>query len=807
MKKYLLLAVSILALAAVSCKKDGITSEGSEAISDLSVPDSFDWGTSRDVNFSISVSDSRFGNSLHVISVYAGDPDNGGELLSKGGATLTSAFNTRIYLPVMINEVYITKIAPDGSKVSHKVDITSTDVSLSIGESNVMKSMRKLSAVGFSTSAVAESSPSCASGTGVTTIRASVSNFKAQNGAVYSITASDIVVGLDWGHNGTLYVCGKNVRLVGGNINGLNIIITSTGSASIEGSHWGTTSSIKNFGSLTINADQWSTKVIGSLYNTGIITTNYLSAENGTVTNFGTITAAQTIWMNTGAVLNNYGTINALGQSKAENGGRISNSGTYNAKGELVVGASPSRLDNYGTFNVFQERLTMNSAGSIVNSGKLLAVNAHLEFGSTFVNDGELQVKSFNGTSGTFTNRCKLIVLTDFNLNGATMVNESFIDVKGNTTMNSNMTLSPKSMFRTANLLSSSQTVSGPPNGTEWALFRVTGTSADLVESAGGTFTGRVMYCDPKRSLSARHLLNSAKNGCDIYIAANECTEGYGVDPNPPLVDTDKDGVIDQEDQFPNDPTKAFKSYGVNYSEGGSTVAFEDRWPYQGDYDMNDVVISYRYEIVTNSENQVVTVDADFKLIATGGEYNNGAGIQFNIPKSNLVSISGATAEDNQDSLVVILFKNTREEQTNWNTSKATAAESKSYKVFFQVKNGPTLASFGLGRYNMFIWNNTPGFGRGYETHLPGQQPTKLANRSLFGTGDDNTTLAKPYYSKNGLVWALELPIANYAYPIENAEITRAYKWFADWARNGGKAAPLWYTDLTARNSAMIFSK
>jgi len=92
------------------------------------------------------------------------------------------------------------------------------------------------------------------------------------------------------------------------------------------------------------------------------------------------------------------------------------------------------------------------------------------------------------------------------------------------------------------------------------------------------------------------------------------------------------------------------------------------------------------------------------------------------------------------------------------------------------IKNGPKIDKFGVGNYNLFIWNNTGGFGRGYETHLPGRQPTKLADRALFGTADDNTTILKPYYSKSGLPWALEMPVSSFAYPVEKADITLAYR-------------------------------
>ncbi|PRY52376.1 LruC domain-containing protein [Arcticibacter pallidicorallinus] len=811
MKRFFLLAVSVLTLTAVSCKKDSVTEGDSGSTGEITVPASFNWGTSRDVSFSISITDSRFANKIHVVSIYAGNPEAGGELLSKGSATLTSSFNTKIYLPTALSEVYIVKTAPDGSKVINKATITSSEVSLALGATSVAASMRTLSATGFQTAAVPETSPACASGAGVTTITSFSSDFNAQNNGTYSVTASDVTLKIGWGpHNGTLYICGKNVKLSGGTLNGLNVIITDAGSATIEGTQWNTAASIKNFGTLTMKGGQWNTQIVGTLYNVGTLTAEYFTIKNGVGTNYGTITSNKGIWVDVQSSFTNHGTVNSLGTFNAENGGRVFNHSIFKIAGVFTIGARPSTFENYGTFTSSTGNIVMNSDAVIKNSGTFTAESSHLEFAGDFTNNtGEVKVKSLTAQSGTFTNRCKLTVLTDFSLNGATMKNESFIDVKGNTNMTSNMTLTAQAMFKTNNLLGTTNTVSGPADGTEWALFRVTGTSADAVNDAGGIFTGRVLYCDSKRTLDARHFSNSAKSGCDVYIPATECSEGYGVDPNPSLPDTDKDGVIDVEDDYPTDPTRAYKNRQINYNNGGSTIAFEDKWPYQGDYDMNDVVISYRYEIGTSAANQVVSVDANFKLIATGGEYKNGAGIQFNIPKDNLVSITGAAAEANQDSLVIILFNNSRDEQSNWNTSATTIADSKEYTVAFRIKNGPTIEKFGVGNYNLFIWNNTGGFGRGYETHLPGHQPTKLADRALFGLGDDNTTAGKPYYSKSGMTWALEIPISNFAYPIEKADITLAYRKFADWARSGGKVETEWYkkTSSDYLNQELIFKK
>jgi hypothetical protein len=72
----------------------------------------------------------------------------------------------------------------------------------------------------------------------------------------------------------------------------------------------------------------------------------------------------------------------------------------------------------------------------------------------------------------------------------------------------------------------------------------------------------------------------------------------------PPSADLDGDGVNDVDDEYPNDPLRAFNSYYPALNQYAS-VAFEDLWPYYGDYDLNDVVVDFKYRLVSNAQNAV----------------------------------------------------------------------------------------------------------------------------------------------------------------------------------------------------------
>jgi LruC domain-containing protein len=150
-----------------------------------------------------------------------------------------------------------------------------------------------------------------------------------------------------------------------------------------------------------------------------------------------------------------------------------------------------------------------------------------------------------------------------------------------------------------------------------------------------------------------------------------------------------------------------------------------------------------------------------------------------------------------------------RAQMSQWNTFKGQASSPPvDYSIAFNITNGPSLAQFGLSYYNPFIWNNSPGFGRGYEVHLPNGLPTDLADATLFGSASDNTNIGigRTYVSKNGSYpWGLNIPAA-FNYPKEKADINTAYLRFANWVSSGGSQNSDWYTNSPGnRNTENIY--
>lgn len=264
------------------------------------------------------------------------------------------------------------------------------------------------------------------------------------------------------------------------------------------------------------------------------------------------------------------------------------------------------------------------------------------------------------------------------------------------------------------------------------------------------------------------------------------------------IKDTDGDGISDDLDDYPNDPGRSF-----NLQTATATIAFEDQWPSSGDFDMNDVVMSYRYTIVTNAANNIAQVIGTYTLLATGGVQANAFGIEFPVASSAVSLVNAGQMEPGQSNAVFMLYSNMRKEMVSWNTIPGQPTSPvKVYAVNFMVKDGVSLADFKLDGYNPFIVNSLNS--KREEIHLSGKQPTTLADHSLFGTGVDISVPGTKvtYLSKAGMPWAIMLPIADFDYPVETRAINKGFTHFLDWAVYGGDIFPDWYTNDLGKISA-----
>lgn len=313
-------------------------------------------------------------------------------------------------------------------------------------------------------------------------------------------------------------------------------------------------------------------------------------------------------------------------------------------------------------------------------------------------------------------------------------------------------------------------------------------------------------------------------NDAIFYVTANPI---QAVDfSNLPLIDytgedEDGDGITNNNDDYPDDPNRAFDNYFFTQGTWG-TLAFEDMWPGTGDYDFNDMVIDYNFNQVTNAENKVVEIYGEFILKAFGASFHNGFGIDLGINLDMVNSVSGYKIQENwpdingkglengQSTAVIIVFDDTYNLMQHTggigvNTNPAYPyVTPDTTRIKISLNEPADLEDIGVPPYNPFVIVDQV---RSHEIHLPDHAPTSLANTELLGTerDDSNPETGRYYKTENHLPFGIKL-IEQFKYPVEKTEVLQAYLKFRQWAESSGTLFTDWYVDQEGyRNENLIY--
>ena len=263
------------------------------------------------------------------------------------------------------------------------------------------------------------------------------------------------------------------------------------------------------------------------------------------------------------------------------------------------------------------------------------------------------------------------------------------------------------------------------------------------------------------------------------------------------------------------------------------TLAYEDLWPWKGDYDFNDLVINYDFDIFKNVNEEIRHIKATFIVYAFGASFYNGFGFElpgvspdallsvsgYKLKASSIIHLRANGLEAGQPHATVIVFDDAFDLMQHPGTGIGVNTDPSAPYVppdtlviemsFMNngvpAPGGPvTFTQLNIGNFNPFLIVNQV---RGVEIHLPGYPPTALADPSLIGTGEDdgNNGSTRDYRTHTNLPWAINIPDV-FEYPIEKQDITGAYNHFAEWAESNGQQYPDWYKNKPGyRNSSLIY--
>ena len=287
----------------------------------------------------------------------------------------------------------------------------------------------------------------------------------------------------------------------------------------------------------------------------------------------------------------------------------------------------------------------------------------------------------------------------------------------------------------------------------------------------------------------------------------------------PENLDSDNDGVLDANDDYPNDSERAFDVFYPS-EEGQGTLAFEDNWPNEGDYDLNDLVVKYRYKETRNSLGRIKDINVDYTFTARGASRANGFALALNSISSDVgysasLSVNNSeneaiSSETGSSHLNFVVVSNTE-------TIMPTPAGCQFYNTDSDCPLNPeipaslsitfddakTRSQMGNAPYNPYIFAT---FDRGREVHLPNHHPSSRADQNRFGQGDDDSNLydfSKTYKTSDSMPWALNMPYS-WLHPTSGDNIVNVYADYRQWAESGGLTSSDWYTKNYNSNRVYI---
>lgn len=249
------------------------------------------------------------------------------------------------------------------------------------------------------------------------------------------------------------------------------------------------------------------------------------------------------------------------------------------------------------------------------------------------------------------------------------------------------------------------------------------------------------------------------------------------------------------------------------------TLLFEDCWPRLADFDMNDMVVNHNYTgLIDQTEaNKISEVNFTFDLASISAQQNNGFAVMIpnatpgqvaivtnlnfdgdNVNSNQATTYSVETGHTNDVVIKVFDGATTVLGGNNVNNT-GTGSTTRPVETFsFTVKFNPAIPLADFNKISPFLIARG---NRNVEIHLSNRRPSVKANKALFGTEDDNSSVAASRYylsntrnSAGNITWAIDVP-EKIPYPKSGQSMTAAYPNFVSWATSGATTNLGWYTN------------
>ena len=781
------------ALAATSCQKELGEGGGGNPGKYPEIPADFNWKTTQDVQITVAapVVDASTPPQYAVIRVYSSPILVDENLVAKGVATSATPFRTVLTAPAGADNIYVETTLPDGS-----VAVSSAAAAASV---NVPGAAMKASATASPEIriAAAASQPDMPDYPKMTVKTASdfasgaiVRSIKdgEQFGASWSAypyaesyvpADADITVnaidlnGFAPHADAVLYVAGKvNVKTV--SCGTARLAVLPGGEVTVE------EFSAQNTGS----ADKPAVYV----FEGGKITVKKINFSGKSIVNCGQMVVTDDFDLNNSAVL--YNTTNAVFETvdlDCSNNTAVYNDGQFTVTDELELNSS-ARFENRLNGDMFVHDFDLENGGcELYQQGKATFDELDNNNGKVYVNC-YTYAKKLEGDNGYYAisaGACLESIETEFE--------------------NTKVDMAAASMFVTE-LFNDDDDDDENENV---QFFGPTATDGHaVIRFEKKAITGKVKFHNALEvvydatGLAKRYRLNrnSFKSGAysvpeqTVNVPTTECNGGKGQitpDPEP-------------------EPEEFETVSGAVY-----TYCFEDRWPWLGDYDMNDAIVVCSIDRnVSKDGSKVASLDINWELVAAGKKckYLAFAVRMDKVDASEIGSavsthqafgngpFAGVGVQQDCQQAVIPFFNNTDEVLSGSNTWKGHAVAATTKHVTTVTFNEPVdIAKVVESEMNFFVAVDS----RANEIHMPGYNPTESG---IIGDGHILASDPYKYFVSKGekmynnyMMWALMIP-GQFRYPTEGKDIRDTYQYFNMWASSNGQVHPEWYDEEADEN-------
>lgn len=375
------------------------------------------------------------------------------------------------------------------------------------------------------------------------------------------------------------------------------------------------------------------------------------------------------------------------------------------------------------------------------------------------------------------------------------------------------------------------------PSGTALSFALLTGTDARYKNIAFSEWEYNkyeILNKDDKPSsrVNKPHMgVFKLSNSTDEKAYIVLCFEDYPWSENPNILVAERKPTFDDDvfimevnpksalpEDIP-DPTPEGEKNPFDYFVMNSGVwAFEDNWPKNGDYDMNDIVVSYIRTLYIDGYASpfVVSLTDEIGFLNNGATYSNAFGyvIGGKVKKDNIKSLSVKSTpkpsysqnpglDNDLDDATVMLFDNGKAVDKN-----------AIFEVHVEFNKYPAFSNFSKDRLdgkpvNPFIVVNGTTENPRTEVHLPTYPPTKKNNNALFNTENDCSKGNEGRYyisdKESNYPFAIDLAgvelvmdrnnivIPQFVTSPEGIAIDESYPGFINWVNSKGTKDQNWY--------------